>query len=392
MERGNYIVSKVDVRADGGENISGKVSVDPTDGTVTADGSQTVSVNYVNGLDCTAKAQTAVAMIAPVSLSAGYTVTVTMTDGQTISIDNESPVELRPGEIISASSMSTHEDTRIAFCGSDMIYIIKPFGIKDSYRDAIEWQFDAKALAQVLGIKENRCNHIDDCKPVDAGRKMLVTSSYNWSVLLDIQSKEVLFHTNVSTNAHSAELLPGNRIAVACSSGGDAVQIYDMDKPDRVLWSQPLVSAHGVVWMESKQRLYAIGGETMYVYKLVDWNTDAPRLECERTFKARQGGLHDLTFVDDNTLCVSGRKSYLYNVNDESWVELTRLSASTALKSVNYNSETREMWFTDATVPEGTQTWSTHTLHYTDDPMGGTDFMTVRCSDIDIYKVRVVSW
>jgi len=35
--------------------------------------------------------------------------------------------------------------------------------------------------------------------------------------------------------------------------------------------------------------------------------------------------------------------------------ELAHFSACTALKSVNYNEDTGEAWYTDATVPEGDQ-------------------------------------
>ena len=57
---------------------------------------------------------------------------------------------------------------------------------------------------------------IDECKVVDNNRKMLVTSSSGGCVLIDIATKEVLFYAT-ARNAHSAELLPEGRIAVALS-------------------------------------------------------------------------------------------------------------------------------------------------------------------------------
>lgn len=391
VERGNYSVNTVSVKANGGENLAGQIAYDPVNNTGEAT-EPTAKVSFASGLDCSGQSQNVVVMLAPVKLSAGYTIDIDLSDGQKLSVVNGDETVLMPGERYKSTDVKSEASTHLAFCGSDMIYMIDPALITNSYKDAVIWQWDAKTLAPVLGIKESRCNHIDDCKPVEAGKRMLVTSSYNWAALLDVETKQPLFYTTQSTNAHSAELLPGGKVAVACSTGGDAVQIYDITKPNQVVFSASLPSAHGVVWMESTQRLYAIGGKTMNVYKLVDWETATPKIELERSIETKKSGLHDLTKVDDNTLCVSGQSSYLFNINDESWTQLSLLAGATALKSVNYNAETREMWYTDATVPEGSQTWSTHTLHYATDPFGSTDASTVRCEDIDIYKVRVFSW
>lgn len=391
IERGNYTITAIEVTANGGENIAGNVTIDPVSNTATAS-EATVKSTFAQGLDCTAGSKTAVVMLAPVNLSQGYTIKATMADGDSFSITDNTPVTLKAGDKVDAGALSNHQDTRIAFCGSDKVYIIKPFEVKNSYTDAVEWSFDAKSLSPVLGLATSRCTHLDDCKPVDQGKKLLLTSSYHWTALIDIATNYVLFHSNVTQNAHSAEMLPGNRIAVACSSGGDEIQLYDIDKPNKVIFSTPLISAHGVVWLESKQRLYAIGGQLMYVYKLVDWDTNSPKLEAEKVINTPRSGLHDLSLVDENTLCVSGSGSYLFNATTESFNELTQFTNASALKSVNYNPVTNEAWYTDATIPEGTQTWSTHTLHYSTNPMGTTDFMQVKCTDIDIYKVRVVSW
>lgn len=175
-----------------------------------------------------------------------------------------------------------------------MVYMIDA-GLADetTYKDAVTWSWDATEAAAVLGLDKSRCNHLDDCKPVDNGKKLLCTSSYNWCVLLDIATKEVLFHTTATPNAHSAELLPGNRIVVACSEGSGAgnnsVQLYDISQPNRILYQSALGSAHGVVWNETTQRLYAIGGQSLQIYKLKDWETATPSLELEKTVQTPPG-------------------------------------------------------------------------------------------------------
>ena len=265
-----------------------------------------------------------------------------------------------------------------------------------TYKDAVTWSWDATEAAAVLGLDKSRCNHLDDCKPVDNGKKLLCTSSYNWCVLLDIATKEVLFHTTATPNAHSAELLPGNRIVVACSggesSGNNSIQLYDISQPNRILYQSALGSAHGVVWNETTQRLYAIGGQSLQIYKLKDWETATPSLELEKTERTPQGGLHDMSYVNSNTLCIGGRGAYLYDIGANRFTEMMLFSASTAIKSINYNDETGELWYTDSTNPEGSQSWSTQTIRYSTDKNASTETRTIKVPDLDVYKVRVMNW
>ena len=64
-------------------------------------------------------------------------------------------------------------------------------------------------------------------------------------------------------NTHSAEMLPGDRLVLACSvrpETGNRLVVFDARTPERVLFSTELTSGHGVVWDEARQRLYALGG------------------------------------------------------------------------------------------------------------------------------------
>ncbi len=55
-----------------------------------------------------------------------------------------------------------------------------------------------------------------DCKPVRGGRQILITSSLSGIALVGRETKRTSFYAT-GENAHSADLLPGNRIAVATS-------------------------------------------------------------------------------------------------------------------------------------------------------------------------------
>ena len=396
VKKGNYSISKAVVKANGGEAIAGDISIGIDEWSAGAS-AQTITVTPPSPIDCTGEARLIPVMIAPVTLSQGYTVTLTDTDGHSFSVGSTDAVTLVAGDKIETDDARSTEVTELIFCGDNMVYMIDA-GLADEtgYKNAVTWSWDATAAASTLGLAASRCNHLDDCKPVDNGKKLLVTSSYNWCVLLDIATGQVLFHTTAAPNAHSAELLPDNRIAVACSEGSDSnnnkVQVYDIARPNLVLFQSELSSAHGVVWNETTQRLYAIGGQSLQIYKLKDWATSTPSLELEKTVQTPYGGLHDMSPVNPNTLCIGGRRAYLYDSGDNQFTEMTLFASSTAIKSINYNDDTGELWYTDSTIPEGSQTWSTQTIRYATDRNGSAATRTIKVPDLDMYKVRVMSW
>ena len=396
VKKGNYSISKAVVKANGGEAIAGDLTVDVGDWSFSAS-EQTITVTLPTPLDCSKDGQLIPVMIAPVTLSQGYTVTLTDTDGNSFSVGKKKPVTLEAGGKHDTDDARSSYVTELIFCGDNMVYMIDA-GLADetTYKDAVTWSWDATSAASVLGLAENRCDHLDDCKPVDNGKKLLCTSSYNWCVLLDIATKEVLFHTTATPNAHSAELLPNNRLVVACSegsgSGNNSVQLYDISQPNQILYQSALGSAHGVVWNETTQRLYAIGGQSLQIYKLKDWETATPSLELEKTVQTPQGGLHDMSYVNSNTLCIGGRRAYLYDIGANRFDEMKLFAASTAIKSINYNDETGELWYTDSTKPEGSQSWSTQTIRYATDKNASTETRTIKVPDLDMYKVRVMNW
>ena len=95
--------------------------------------------------------------------------------------------------------------------------------------------------------------------------------------------------------------------------------------------------------------------------------------------------------MDDNTITVAGSKAYLFNVETEQFTEMSSFSGSTALKSLNYNAETGEVWYTDATIPEGDESWSSHKIRYSRNTSASAPDRIINV-DIDMYKVRVRKW
>lgn len=263
------------------------------------------------------------------------------------------------------------------------------------YRNAVVWRWDSRSVAPVLGISESQCR-VGEGKPVDNNRKLLLSGATGWCVLYDRQTDGILWWSTSCPQVHSSDLLPNDRVVLACSSGADAncnkVQVYDLGQNNKVLCQYDLESAHGVVWNESTQRLYAIGGKSLKIYKLKNWESDTPELEEERTVETPKNSVHDLTAVNSHSLCIAGKSAYVYNTASGTFSELTHFSACTALKSVNYNEDTGEAWYTDATVPEGDQDWTTQTLRHTSNVKNGEADLLIRIPDLSVYKVRVLRW
>ncbi len=391
---GDYDLSSVEIRGNEGENLSGEVKINTSDGSVSA------SVPYAKTkletpLDCRGAAVRVKVYCAPAELAKGITIKATFADGRSATTSINSPVTFAEGEKFLTGKVAEAESTILTVCGDNHIFVIDADLAQTSYKGGIIWEWDAKSAASVLGLAESKCDHLDDCKMVDNGSKLLLTSSYGWCVLLDYETKEVLFHTTKTPNAHSAEFIPGGYIAVATSDGSTAnhnsLQLYSVSRSETLLSSAELSSGHGVVWNRRRSLLYAAGAQAIKVFELQGLESGNPQLNLKKTIKTPTGGVHDLMSIDNNRLSVAGNKAYIFNVETEVFEEMSLFSASTAIKSLNYNGETGEIWYTDATVPEGNETWSSHKIRHSSSKDASSEDRAITV-DFDMYKVRVKEW
>ena len=394
LQKGAYSVTKAVFTANGGEKLAGNITINAADLSVAASESS-ITVEFAEPQDCRLDAIKFVFVAAPVTLSKGFTITYTTEAGETFEYKNEETIVLGMGEKYDANTTNA-ESTQLIVCGDNMIYILDAeLATTIGYRNAILWEWDAKKHASEVGQTENNMIRLDDAKPVDDNTKILATSSKGYSVLIDKATGDVLWYSNLSTNAHSAALLPNNRVVVACSENGDLLQVFDIAKSNVVKFSTPLTLAHGVVWNHVTERLYAVGHTSFNIYKLTDWETTSPKLTLEKSIATSSWvtSLHDLTLVDENTLLLAGKKAALYNISEDSFTNISIFNASTALKSVNFNVSTGECWFTDPTqieVPD--LTWASHTIRYTSNMLETYETSNFKIEDLNIYKVRVFNW
>ena len=302
------------------------------------------------------------------------------------------------------SEAASSSSRKLIACGSDKVYVIDATIAHEegNYNNALLWSWSSTDFG--FGTASD---HIDDCKPVNDGKQILVTCSNKnaWCAVVDYPSGKVSYVVEGVANAHSAELLPGGRLVVASSDGGDKLVLFDTNGSTSPIASYPLTSAHGVVWVDSVQRLYAIGGSSIQVYSLSAWDSSSPALKLEKTISSSSfvNGLHDASLVDANTIIVAGNNAALLDVRSGSLSGIRHLNGVIGIKSVNYNADSGELYYTYAAAgtSEGSYDWSSHKIRYTDEvnlqlsgdgQSDGSNWSYITVSDIDMYKVRVLNW
>jgi hypothetical protein len=134
---------------------------------------------------------------------------------------------------------------------------------------------------------------MDECKAVEQGAKLLMCASNGGCALIERATKRVLWRAK-SRNAHSLDLLPGDRVVVASSLSGDHLEVFDLKGGATPVFKTPLRSAHGVFWDEARHCLWALGFDELRSYTLVGWDTASPSLQLKSTHKLPDADGHDL--------------------------------------------------------------------------------------------------
>ena len=269
----------------------------------------------------------------------------------------------------------------VAVCGGREVKIIDFKASEGTdFKEVWSWKLDDPATVLPEGYSKY-LHHFDECKFVDGNSKLLLTSSGGGMVLLDIRTKEILTYAKVPM-AHSADLLPGGRIAVALSTHaqGNALEIYDIDSPEKVIIRDSLYSGHGVVWNDARQSLYALGYKELREYKLVGWDSAEPSLERVATWEIPMNSGHDLSPVDNDRMLVSAHEGVmLFDLNTGEFTPFEPLKDVSDVKSVNLDPQTSRLLFT-----KGEIRWWTHNI-YQQNPD-----KTVTIDSLNVYKIRPV--
>lgn len=201
------------------------------------------------------------------------------------------------------------------------------------------WNWKAENSQGLPLFMRNKFQTTDECKSLNNGKQILVTSSGGGVALVEQSGGSTLFYASVP-NAHSAEYLPGNYIAVASSFSplGNRINLYSLDKPDLVVDSDSLYGAHGLVWDKKRKTLWALGTYELRSYSLS--GGEEPSLKFIRSMELPDPDGHDLCILDNkDELCLStGNHVWLYNIKEDSFKKHPVLGDESRVKSLSYNS------------------------------------------------------
>lgn len=196
-----------------------------------------------------------------------------------------------------------------------------------------------------------------ECKPIPGG-KVLITSSIGAVALVDRASSNVLFYARVPM-AHSAEMLPSNRVVVASAfeTNGNRLVVFNLGVPDVELFSVPLGGAHGVVWDEQRQILWGLSGSALAEYKLTNWNSN-PGLVQVSSLSLPDGDGHDLYPVPNSPYLVvtTALHCWLFNRDTRVFTKHPLLGDIAAVKSISVHPTSGRIVYVQA---DGTW-WSEH--------------------------------
>ena len=276
----------------------------------------------------------------------------------------------------------TNNRPHVVVCGDDQVLIIQP-GLSDQEKSRVVWQWKVEEAKMQIPEKYVRLMiPLDECKPVDNASKLLLTSSGGGALLLDKTTKECLFYADVPM-AHSAELLPEGKIAIALSTHpqGNSLEVYDINRPDQMLFRDSLYSGHGVVWMPQEKRLYALGFNELRAYEVHALPGDSVSLSLDKAWTLPSDNGHELSIINDHELLVSTYEHvYRFDTQSGSFAPFAPLADVKDVKSANYCETTGLLIYTKAE----TSWWTNHVYIQQKDE---TSVITI--DSIHVYKARV---
>ncbi len=181
----------------------------------------------------------------------------------------------------------------LVVCGWDEVFVLDI-----SATPKKTWSWKAADRPELPAAYRTRFRTTDDCKPV-SGNRLLVTASSDGAALVDRATGRAAWW-GACGNTHSADLLPGDRVVLACSTRentGNRLVLFDARVPERELFSTELYSGHGAVWDGQRNRLWALGEKELRAYALRDWEGASPSLHLEARVPLPDAGGHELSPV-----------------------------------------------------------------------------------------------
>lgn len=264
-------------------------------------------------------------------------------------------------------------------CGDDKVIFIDPSKSDENHSEVV-WSWSTTEATDLPAEYQELLVPLDECKAIFNNKKLLLTSSGGATIVVDIASRKVEFYAKTPM-AHSADLLPGNRIAVANSThkAGNSLELYDLDQNENVLFTDSLYSGHGAVWNNEYQQLYVLGYQLLKTYSLQNWDSNTPSLKLENSWVIPDRGGHDLFMVNaENFLITTHKNVFNFNTKTQEFSVFKALEDKHNIKSANYFPETKQIAYTIAE-----KSWWTHNIYLLNPAK------QIHIPNIKLYKVRV---
>ncbi len=270
---------------------------------------------------------------------------------------------------------SIKSENLILVCGGSKVLLVNYTNYNDSIPQII-WSWDAHIANDLPSpFKTKKFNSIDDCKAVNNGNQIMVSASSGAVAIINIKDKKVIFYTDVP-NAHSIEILPNNKIVAAASTArkGNRLMIFDISNPEKLLFSDSLYSAHGIVWDAHRNSLFALGYDVLREYKI----ENEISLVLHDEWKIPGIGGHDLQMASDRKklFITEHTGAWVFNLENLQFSKINKFQDEENIKSINQNKSGQFVY----TVPEESW-WTYHVLFH--NPSGVLSF-----PDMHVYKAR----
>jgi hypothetical protein len=280
----------------------------------------------------------------------------------------------------SASASQDSGESELVVCGWDEVFILAIGGGPAPAHRKV-WSWRAADSPEIPADMRGLFRTTDDCKPVEGGRRILISSSGGAVALIDRASRRASFFARL-TNAHSVEMLPGGRIAAAASVSdagtGNRLVIFDA-ATGKALATDELRSAHGVLWDSARSVLWAIGGDVLRAYAVGPAGGPA---RLERTFEIPlpvEGG-HDLVAIPGSSrlFLSTVERCFYFDRDTRQLSPHDAFGSRRNIKSYNVHPRSGRVVYIEA---EGANWWAQH-LHF-QRPEG-----TLRLAGEHLYKAR----
>jgi hypothetical protein len=261
---------------------------------------------------------------------------------------------------LSLACATSQAAKHIIVCGSAQVLegVLTESNGKASFRPEWTWRPE-ESEGLPLALRSNFAG-TDECKPVDGGKAVLITSSSDALALVSYQTRATLFYAKVR-NAHSAALLPGGLIVAASSFSGDGtgdrLLLFDRRHPDHATGSLPLSWAHGVEWDQTRGVLWALGDRELVRIKI-----DGARMIVEKTFPLPSRGGHDLVLSHDASVLylTTSTQVLVFTPKSASFAPYSAFAGISDVKSLSIDPDGGQIAYTQA----GKGVWWTYKIQF----------------------------